>query len=375
MKKNKFIVLLLALFLVGCGNNQITPEPTQQPTVEPTVEPTPVPTVEPTPVPTIEPTPVPTVEPTPIPTVEPTPVPTVEPTPVPTVEPTPVPTVEPTPVPTPEPITDPYEGFWTYEGDYYTSLDLTLTGNDLKSSLSKIINNGAKNSSYSGLRSAYKYTDVDPENENNIILYYTGESRAFAYGQSTAFQGSINREHVWPQSRYASLGKKQPNTPYDDVFNVRPSDKDYNSSRGNGLFDYGLNEPELDSYKGDVARALMYVATRWTGLSLVDNTTGGDNSMGKLSTLLEWNLKYPVTDVEIRRNNGGQQVQNNRNPFIDNPGFGCAIWGNTNENTKKVCSASYEEVVASTNNENYTSYLSSYTNMDLYYDPSQNKKY
>ena len=57
MKKNKFIVLLLALFLASCGNNQITPEPT------------PVPTVEPTPVPTIEPTPIPTVEPTPIPTV------------------------------------------------------------------------------------------------------------------------------------------------------------------------------------------------------------------------------------------------------------------------------------------------------------------
>ena len=33
MKKNKFIALLLALFLVGCGNNQTTPEPTQQPTV------------------------------------------------------------------------------------------------------------------------------------------------------------------------------------------------------------------------------------------------------------------------------------------------------------------------------------------------------
>lgn len=359
MKKNNLTVLLLTLFLVSCNQNpslnpsnpsneEISETPTSEvlSTIEPTSEDV---SIE-------EPT---TEE---ISTEEPT---TEEPT---TEEPT---TEEPT---TEEPV-DPYEGYWTYDGDYYASLDLTLTDNDLKLALSSIINNGAKNSSYSGLRSAYKYTDVDPENENNIILYYTGESRAFEYGQSTAFQGSINREHVWPQSRYSSLGKKQPNTPYDDVFNVRPSDKNYNSSRGNGLFDNGLNEPKVDSYKGDVARALMYVATRWPGLSLVDNTTGGDNSMGKLSTLLEWNLKYPVTDVEIRRNNGGQQVQNNRNPFIDNPGFGCAIWGNTNENTKKVCSASYEEVVASTNNENYTSYLSSYTNMDLYYDPSQNKKY
>ena len=357
MSKNTFKILLLTLFLVSCGQteNPTTEEPTtvEPTTVEPTTEePT---TEEPT---TVEPT---TEEPT---TEEPT---TEEPT---TEEPT---TEEPTTVePTTEETTDPYEGYWTYEGDYYSSLDLTLTDSDLKSALSKIINNGAKNSSYSGLRSAYKYTDVDPENENNIILYYTGESRAFEYGQSTAFQGSINREHVWPQSRYSSLGKKQPNTPYDDIFNVRPSDKNYNSSRGNGLFDYGLNEPELDEYKGDVARALMYVATRYTTLSLVDNTTGGDNSMGKLSTLLEWNLKYPVTEVELRRNNGGQQVQNNRNPFIDNPGFGCAIWGNTNENTKKVC-ASYTNVEAYTTSSttNYDAYVSSYSISNIYYDPKR----
>ena len=232
---------------------------------------------------------------------------------------------------------DPYDGLWTYEGDYYDDIDFSLSGEELKLSLSELINKDAENSSYSGLRSAYKYTDVDPENENNIILYYTGESREFKYGDSAAFQGSINREHVWPQSRYASLGKKQHNTPYDDIYNVRPSDKNTNSSRGNGLFDYGLNEPELDCYKGDVARVLLYVATRYTSLSLVDNTTGGNNSMGKLSTLLEWNLKYPVSEIEIRRNNGGQQVQNNRNPFVDNPHFACAIWGSTNDSTKNAC--------------------------------------
>lgn len=232
---------------------------------------------------------------------------------------------------------DPYENYWTYEGNYYDSLDLSLSGEELKDALCTLINTGVENSSYTGLRSAYKYTDVDPENEENIILYYTGESRKFAYGQSSAFQGSINREHVWPQSRYKSLGKKQHNTPYDDIYNVRPSDSSTNSSRGNGLFDYGLNEPEVDSYKGDVARVLLYVATRYKTLSLVDNTSGGDNSMGKLSTLLEWNIIYPVTEAEIRRNNGGQTVQGNRNPYVDNPRFACSIWGSTNETTKKVC--------------------------------------
>ena len=261
---------------------------------------------------------------------------------------------------------DPYEQYWTYGGSYYDSLDFSLTDDEMKEALSNLINDGAENSSYSGLRSAYKYTDVDPENENNIILYYTGESRAFKYGDSSAFQGSINREHVWPQSRYASLGKKQHNTPYDDIYNVRPADKNTNSSRGNGLFDYGLNEPENDSYKGDVARVLLYVATRYTTLSLVDNTTGGTNSMGKLSTLLEWNLKYPVTDVEIRRNNGGQKVQNNRNPFVDNPHFACAIWGSTNSATRKVCQASYQEIAIARNTIAYKDYFSSSEKNDIY---------
>ena len=269
-----------------------------------------------------------------------------------------------------EVIEDPYAKYWTYDGTYYDTLDLTLTGEDLKSALNVIVNKNARNTSYSGLRSAYKYTDVDPENENNIILYYTGESRAFLYGQSTAFQGSINREHVWPQSRYASLGKKQANTPYDDILNVRPSDKNVNSGRGNGLFDYGLNEPN-DNYKGDVARVLLYVATRYKTLSLVDNTTGGNNSMGKLSTLLEWNLKYPVSDVVLRRNDGAQIVQNNRNPYIDNPGFACAIWGSTNANTKAVCDK-YQynaETTAHTNTETQLSCLSN--SFTIYYDPKR----
>lgn len=261
---------------------------------------------------------------------------------------------------------NPYDQYWTYDGNYYNSLDFSLTGDELKLSLSKLINSDVENSSYSGLRSAYKYTDVDPENENNIILYYTGESRAFKYGDSSAFQGSINREHVWPQSRYASLGKKQHNSPYDDIYNVRPSDKNTNSSRGNGLFDYGLNEPALDEYKGDVARVLLYVATRYTTLSLVDNTTGGNNSMGKLSTLLEWNLKYPVTDAEIRRNNGGEKVQNNRNPFVDNPHFACAIWGSTNDATKKACQSSTPTDEITYNNEVFKDYVFSLKTNTIY---------
>ena len=71
--------------------------------------------------------------------------------------------------------------------------------------------------------------------------------------------------------------------------------------------------------------------------------------MGKLSTLLAWNLQYaPDTSssaslalrVEQRRNDiiqNDSDGQGNRNPFIDHPEYACKIWGNTNDATRAAC--------------------------------------
>ncbi len=47
--------------------------------------------------------------------------------------------------------------------------------------------------------------------------------------------------------------------------------------------------------------------------------TNDDYSIGKLSTLLEWNNAVPVDEFEIQRNNRIYEYQGNRNPFIDYP--------------------------------------------------------
>ena len=43
---------------------------------------------------------------------------------------------------------------------------------------------------------------------------------------------------------------------------------------------------------------------------------------------MKWHRLDPVSRKEVDRNNGMQQVQNNRNPFIDYPILAEFLWGN-----------------------------------------------
>lgn len=93
-----------------------------------------------------------------------------------------------------------------------------------------------------------------------------------------------------------------------------------------------------DEWKGDVARCLFYMATRYSVkkdvntqaepyLKITDDASYMDDSnetfhgvQYHLSDLLEWNEKDPVSDYEIHRNNLiYHNVQNNRNPYVDHP--------------------------------------------------------
>ena len=207
--------------------------------------------------------------------------------------------------------------------------------------------------SYSGLRDVYPTSDADPEKSGNIFMFYTNTSRPF----NKDFTGNINREHVWPKSK--GVGESGPGS---DAHHLRPCDMQLNSSRGNLDFDEVPNgsycnengvktenkrsstafEPQ-DESKGQVARILFYVATHYGldssyGLEIVDQLgLGSCKKIGKLSTLLKWNLEFPVDEIEQRRNEAVQDIQGNRNPFIDHPEFACKIWGNYNEATKQIC--------------------------------------
>lgn len=80
-------------------------------------------------------------------------------------------------------------------------------------------------------------------------------------------------------------------------------------------------------FRGDVARILFYMAVRYEGLVLNDALDVSDDvSMGKLSTLLEWNDEDPVDAFERQRNNRIYGYQGNRNPFIDYPALAKQLW-------------------------------------------------
>lgn len=226
---------------------------------------------------------------------------------------------------------------------YYNGTD-GLTGDALKQQLHNIIKNHTEYS-YNDLRDfILENTDEDPNNSNNIILLYTGRSQA-----KSTFGGGANdwnREHVWAKS-HGDFGTSAPAGT--DAHHMRPTDASVNSTRSNYDFDMGGNAvPEApgcfvdgdsfeprDDVKGDVARMIFYMATRYEGesgepdLEVVDRVnTSPAPEHGKLSVLLLWNQQDPPDDFEIRRNNViYYDYQHNRNPFIDYPEFVNDIWG------------------------------------------------
>ena len=219
--------------------------------------------------------------------------------------------------------------------------------------------------------------DEDPANPDHILDAY--RNRSYTKGSDRAGTGSgltYNREHSWPNSLgfgtpTGNLGL--PNAPYTDTHMLYLTDTHYNSDRGNKPYadcpassncgarateanggrgggsgagdsnwvkgpdgNGGSFEP-WDARKGDMARAVMYMAIRYEGgqdvntgqsepdLELTDNrskivkTSSSPAYMGLLSTLLAWHQADPPDDAERARNEVVYSFQGNRNPFIDHP--------------------------------------------------------
>ncbi|MEM6916258.1 MAG: endonuclease, partial [Verrucomicrobiota bacterium] len=189
---------------------------------------------------------------------------------------------------------------------------------------------------------------IDGQREGTEVdLLYSPEGRAVNSRAGEASGNVWNREHVWPRSR----GLRSDGASNSDLHNLYACDLDVNALRDRLLFDFsqeGTPAPEADGStmdadswepadedKGKVARALLYMATRYQrggrdsgSLRLVEEAADGDPEMGRLSVLLEWNRTYPPDAREIQRNEGifhgvtsdeGWLRQGNRNPFIDEP--------------------------------------------------------
>jgi endonuclease I len=228
-----------------------------------------------------------------------------------------------------------------YDDTYYQDA-LGKTGTALKSSLHTIIKNQSK-VSYDGVWNALKVTDQDPANSNNVILLYSGLSRAKSLNGGDS--GDWNREHVWAKSHGDFGTATGPGT---DLHHLRPEDVTVNSIRGNKDFDNGGSavsngggsltdsdsfEPR-DAVKGDVARMILYMAVRYEGddsfADLEPNNSVNNGSapyIGKLSVLKTWSDEDPPDAFEKNRNEVIYKTyQHNRNPFIDHPEWVESIW-------------------------------------------------
>ena len=221
--------------------------------------------------------------------------------------------------------------------------------------------------------------DEDPNNSGRILDVY--KNRSYLKGSDRAGTGSgvtYNREHTWPNSlgfssTTGNLGL--PHAPYTDTHMLYLSDTQYNADRGNdpyanctlasgcgervtevnngsgggsGVYPGNSNWTNGSSFqtwgkrKGDMARAVMYMAIRYEGgqhpttnqnepdleltdtRSLIVGTSSSPAYMGLLADLLQWHQADPPDVAELARNQVIFSFQGNRNPFIDHPEWATA---------------------------------------------------
>ncbi|MFC2115869.1 endonuclease [Bacteroidota bacterium] len=228
------------------------------------------------------------------------------------------------------------------------------TGKDLKSALYTIIK-AHKTYPYSSSSTdtwdILKESDRDTGNAENVILFYTGWS--VNADQEYNNGAGWNREHVWAKSRGDFQTSEGAGT---DAHHLRPTDISVNAARDTRWFDT-CSVPYLDGgkstgcftsgtrwvwqprdeVKGDVARMIFYMATRYEGengepdLRVIDLLPVDDFTQepvhAKLSALMAWHKEDSVNDFEINRNDVIYGFQHNRNPFIDHPEYVDDVWG------------------------------------------------
>ncbi|GGD85570.1 endonuclease [Planktosalinus lacus] len=232
---------------------------------------------------------------------------------------------------------------------YYDDVNLTLTGQALYNELQQKISAYNTSFTYGDARDVLVFTDEDPDNSNNVLLIYgyndnDGNCTTDRSRDKDDFGGvscEYNREHVFARSQpVPDMGDVNNGTTGigADPHNLRASDQQMNNNRGSKKFQDGSgfagdvgsgNWYPGDEWKGDVARMIMYMYTRY-GEQCLPSFAGVGSTQGStqmLQTFLEWNAEDPVNIYEDQRNDYLQAAYSNRNPFIDNPVLATIIWG------------------------------------------------
>jgi endonuclease I len=234
---------------------------------------------------------------------------------------------------------------------YYDSLE-GLSGNALKQAVQDIIAAPTvRLHSYADIWDIIRTADQNPENSNQIWDMYLEIPMAKLDQQTTSsIVGKWNREHIFCQSRggfevangdtadgigiWNSTSAASVVDGVSDAHHIRAENGQENSSRNNKNYGtvnsatvYAGPSGTQGSWRGDVARALFYMAVRFDGLNVVNgdpseylpSTSIASGNIGDLATLLVWNHSDPKDDFEMNRNNHIYTWQMNRNPFIDYP--------------------------------------------------------
>lgn len=205
------------------------------------------------------------------------------------------------------------------------------------------------------------YSDVPGGNPAYIYTIFNDQC-----GTSGAEGDCYSREHQVPNSWWGGFDDAN-NPQYTDLHHLPPSDQYVNSRKSahpigltnsptwtstNGSkvgpcswpgFTGTVFEP-IDEYKGDFARAYLYIATRYrnslsswvlnypgTEARYIINDSTNNFKQWFIDMLVHWTIIDPVSQKEIDRNNAiyYNTPQHNRNPYIDHPEYVCIVWSST----------------------------------------------
>lgn len=254
--------------------------------------------------------------------------------------------------------------------EYYQSVNFSLEGSELMEELRWLVSSThTTDLSYTpGVWDALKQTDLDPDNNEVVLLIYgfddddgdfiTDRRRGVDENcQQSDCSGLWNREHVVARSQAnPSLPLSGPGT---DVHNLRACDARMNERRGNRRFADGFGNSHItsngdfypgDEWRGDVARMLMYMYLRYDQQCLPEFASSGTQNFDPdgimIDILLVWNAEDPVSEYEIIRNDILEDLQGNRNPFIDNPYLATKIWNGPKADDLWNISSTVEEETA-----------------------------
>ncbi len=175
--------------------------------------------------------------------------------------------------------------------------------------------------SYDDTRYLYRFTDCQGSGIENdsISCFYSGAD----IGPDWDSGSTWNREHTWPNSKGDKNGNGE-----NDIMMLRPASTTINSSRGNKAYGdvtstsyYSPNNEAGGQYdlRGDVARVILYVYTRWPSNQTTDYMWGASGVIESKEVLLKWMEEDPVDTWEMGRNDSVESITGTRNVYVDYP--------------------------------------------------------